>query len=37
MVLTSYETYRELRRERLGEREVVAALQESAGALLRSP
>jgi len=37
MVLTSYETYRELRRERLGEREVVTALQESAGALLRSP
>jgi AcrR family transcriptional regulator len=37
MVLTSYESFRELRREGLREREVVAALQESAGALLRSP
>ena len=35
MLLTSYETYRELRAEGLNQRDIVAALQESAGLLLR--
>jgi AcrR family transcriptional regulator len=35
MLLTSYDTYRELRAEGLSERDIVAALQESAGLLLR--
>jgi AcrR family transcriptional regulator len=35
MLLTSYETYRELRAEGLNQRDIIAALQESAGLLLR--
>jgi len=35
MLLTSYETYRELRAEGLNQRDIAAALQESAGLLLR--
>jgi AcrR family transcriptional regulator len=35
MLLTSYETYRELRADGLNQRDIIAALQESAGLLLR--
>ena len=35
MLLTSYETYRELPADRLNQRDIIAALQESAGLLLR--